>query len=492
MFLAATDTSGLPVQPPLRAPFGWPTVGLAPPAGTSATGGSVLLTWPHAGNTASSPGASRGGWLRIGVSVDDREQKIVTASLARTGAMIGQFDLRYSHSIEPWQIQLNATTLAAALEQGIRLTLTHGSTPLWLFAPGLPAGAEVLAPHLLPDVPADAASPDAASAAFFRVLGSVGSVQTFGWMEGCILDALHDLRTVATGTADVLRWRAALDAHLALFFTPDGHLVYEDPRGRPCDDRIYGIEGTLPFAVLAKVAPHHPLLDTLLAWYRDHLHPDGTFRNPESYTAEGSYTIAYPLAAIAGQRRDNSLASLAINVLRQRQERLRRPDGLWLRRHSNDSRTFRSWARGIAWYLLGLGRSLEHLRGLADTGEPETELRAAVAWTLALQREDGLWGCFADDPACPPDTSGSAGIAAAIMRAARAGFVDAAEAETAARRCWSGLLPHLTPDGLLDGTAQSNRGGEALQRAPYRVLSPMGMGLMGQLAAALDLPPPSP
>jgi hypothetical protein len=47
------------------------------------------------------------------------------------------------------------------------------------------------------------------------------------------------------------------------------------------------------------------------------------------------------------------------------------------------------------------------------------------------------------------------------------------------------LLGHLTPDGLLGGAAPANRGGESLQRSAHRVLSPMGMGLMGQLAAAL-------
>nr|WKN34271.1 hypothetical protein K4G66_17985 [Tunicatimonas sp. TK19036] len=48
---------------------------------------------------------------------------------------------------------------------------------------------------------------------------------------------------------------------------------------------------------------------------------------------------------------------------------------------------------------------------------------------------------------------------------------------------WNGLLTYLTSDGLLDGVAQSNRGGEALQRSDYRVISQIGMGLMAQLYA---------
>ncbi|RRJ98962.1 glucuronyl hydrolase [Opitutaceae bacterium TAV4] len=506
MFIATVNTAGIPPQAPLRAPFGWPTIGLLPPSDSFA-GGSVVLTWANADVAAAT---SRGGWLRISVSVDDRERKIVTASLARTGAMIGQFDLRYSHSLEPWQIQLNAGTFAAALAQGVRLTLTQATTPLWIFSPGLPDGAKPLEPHLLADLaPAAGTNADEngnKTAAFFRLLGSVASVQTFGWMEGCVLDALHALNLADSGEKNGkmdTRWSDAIDAHFALFITPDNRLVYENPRGQPSDGRIYGIEGTLPFAVLAKRHPGHPLLDMLLAYYRGHLNADGSFCAPESYTAEGSYTIAYPLAVIAAQRRDVALANLAANVLRQRRERLRRPDGLWLRHHPNDTRTFRSWARGVAWYLLGLVRTLEQLppagdgSQLVDTRDLRDEFRAAASWAFGYQRATGLWGCYLDggeDTA--DDSSGSAGIAAALALGVRLGLfagadegsgVTATAARMAAERCWAGLLPHLTPDGFLDGTAQSNRGGESLQRAPYRVLSPMAMGLMGQLAAALGV-----
>jgi hypothetical protein len=55
----------------------------------------------------------------------------------------------------------------------------------------------------------------------------------------------------------------------------------------------------------------------------------------------------------------------------------------------------------------------------------------------------------------------------------------------AARRTLKALEGQLTPDGFLGGVAQSNRGGEALQRGGYRVISQMAMGLMGQLIAAV-------
>lgn len=450
----------------LRAPFGWPVLRLPPDSG-------LLLHWP-APPTSSAPA---GGWLRFTVSVDDREVKTVAVRLAESGTFLGTLELPYAHSLEPFHLRLSPEAYAAAAREGVRLSLQSGSVPLQLLDHALPPGAEALAPQLVPDT-----RPRDVETAFFERLGSLASVQTFGWMEGCVLDGLHDLHERSRSP----RWRAALDAHLALFVTPSGELVYEDPRGRPADGRIYGIEGTLPFAVLAKISPRHPLLELMLRFYREKLSADGRFARPEHNTAEGSYTIAYPLAVIAGQRRDFALASLAADVLRVRRESLHRTDGIWLRHEPDGSRSFRSWARGVAWYLLGLARTLEHLGDLTPTADLADDFRSAAAWALRHQRSDGLWHNYLDDPAVLVDTSGSAGIAAAIARGARAGFLDASALD-AAHRCWNGLLPFLTPDGFLDGAAQSNRGGEALQRGPCRVLSPMGMGLMGQLAAALEI-----
>lgn len=452
-------------MPELRAPFGWPVIRIAP-------GQSLPLCAP-----APTTPAPDGGWLRVTVSVDDREEKLLSVRLPSGGRELGVIDLRFAHSLEPFQLRLNADDYAAA-RHGVVLTLTQATCPLQLLAHNVPADAAPLAPQLIPDNATDRV------ASFFALLASRASVQTFGWMEGCVLDALYDLH-VATGEA---RWRAALDAHFALFITPDHRLVYENPRGHPADGVIYGIEGALPFAQLAKIAPtDHPLLALALDFFRSKLNPAGTFTHPESVTAEGSYTIAYPLAVLAQTRRDPELAALAANVLRVRRESLRRPDGIWLRHHTDDTRTFRSWARGVAWYLLGLGRSLEHLEGLTYTADLKAEFLSAATWALGYQRADGLWGNFLDDDHVLYDTSGSAGIAVAFARGANAGLLPSDTFIPAAKRCWNALPAHLTPDGFLDGVAQSNRGGEPLQRAPYRVLAPMGMGLMGQLSAALNL-----
>lgn len=47
--------------------------------------------------------------------------------------------------------------------------------------------------------------------------------------------------------------------------------------------------------------------------------------------------------------------------------------------------------------------------------------------------------------------------------------------------------PELTPHGFLGGVAQANKGGEELQRGSYRVIYQMGMGLLAQLIASLEV-----
>lgn len=144
----------------------------------------------------------------------------------------------------------------------------------------------------------------------------------------------------------------------------------------------------------------------------------------------------------------------------------------------------RAWARGIAWQMLGYARTLRELKHRTDLAEHITAFQQLAAWVLPFQRPDGLWSVFVDKPALTPDTSGSAGIAAALAIGAQQGWLEAA-ARTAAAKTLAGLTLHLTPDGFLGGVSQANKGGEELQRGNYRVIYQMGMGLLAQLIAAL-------
>jgi rhamnogalacturonyl hydrolase YesR len=112
------------------------------------------------------------------------------------------------------------------------------------------------------------------------------------------------------------------------------------------------------------------------------------------------------------------------------------------------------------------------------------ELNRVTNFVLLHQKENGLWNCFIDEQNTIIDTSGSAGISAAIASGIHKGFLPKI-LKSNINKTWQGLLPFLTPDGLFSGVAQSNRAGEELQKSNYRVISQMGMGLMGQLSAYL-------
>jgi hypothetical protein len=291
-------------------------------------------------------------------------------------------------------------------------------------------------------------------------------------MEGCVLDALYDLGDFA-----------ALDRHLGLFLPDERQLIYEDPASRPADNRFLNIEETLPIAAIARRRPNHSSLDLALSFWGDHRDAEGCVVSGITST-EGCYTVAYPMAALARLRGNRALEDLAILQLRLRRDRLASRDAIFLRRDAQGRTSFRNWSRGIAWYLLGLIRTLEILRDREDVDDLRDEARRALAWVLPYREANALWTCFIDDPATRPETSGSAGIAAALTKAVALGLAPES-ALTVAGETWNALKRNLSPDGLLRGVSQSNRGGEALQRSGYRIISPMAMGLMGQLASGL-------
>jgi rhamnogalacturonyl hydrolase YesR len=269
-----------------------------------------------------------------------------------------------------------------------------------------------------------------------------------------------------------------------MYLDHESRLVYA-AASRPMLDRFETIEATLPIADLALWRPRHRVVDLALGYLASAKKPaSGLIYTQGTLSAEGAYTVAYPLAAIGAARGDKTLSAGALRQLLGRRDRLWHEDALWLRHMDGGNRMFRNWSRGVAWYFLGLVRSLSHLRAAGvDVRELEAEIRLTAAFVRRHQRSDGLWNCFLDDRGTAPDSSGSAGIAAALALAARAGTLSA-EDLAAAQLAIPALIARLTPDGFLTGVTQGNRGGERLQRSDYRVISQMGMGLMGQLLAA--------
>lgn len=459
-----------------RLPRGWSAV----PVGTQ--GQELILQWkpqPDYCNLRAFADCLR---LRITIAVELREMRRIEVFLARTGSRLGWIDVRYAYVFQLFELVLSLDMLDDIYNEGIGLRADGSSSPLWIFDElGGDDERQTFTPHLW--IGKDGQRIEG----FKRKMQSLSTLQPFGWLEGCVLDGMYDLRPLL-GERPM---EQAIIRHLRQFMDESGTLRYEDLYGRPSDGRFSGIESTLPAAVMAKLQPESPLVREAVHFWLE-LNPDeaGAITDRNVITAEGAYTVAYPMAVIAAGLRQEKLAKLAISQLLIRRDALTDGEDLYLRSYGNGSRrTFRNWARGYAWYMLGMTRAWLALHNSPYTNTPgmaelAVEIRRMAEAALVRREADGLWTCFIGEPESGVETSGSSGIAAALALGAEGGLLDS-RALSAAEYSLRQLEAYLTPDGYLAGVSQHNAGGEELQRSGYRVISQMGMGLMAQLYAAV-------
>jgi len=462
---AARVDATLPEKPNDKQAFalGWKSFEI--PAAEHKRG--VTLVFPN--TTASGPMR-----LRLTVSVDVREEKLIDVTLNNASAeKLATFDIRFASMLELYEVPLTLEQAAKAAQFGVTLTMSKGKEPLWVVAQ---SPEPALNPHLMSDHGADP------KAEFLKRMNSLASLQQFGWMEGCVLDGLLDLEATDPAFAH------AAQKHLDLFSNAAGELRYEDATSQPRANSFATIEATLPIAQIAKVFPDHPALKIAEKFWRPRAasRPDGLILDGKTVTSEGAYTVGYPLAVLAKMKNDADLRKMSLDQLRMRQKFLARDGGVHQRGNTEAGTVgYKDWARGIAWYMLGFARTLHELKDhSAETEDLRAEFKRCAEWIVTLQQPDGLWLCFASDPKTSADTSGSAGIAAALAMGVRDGLLPETLMDSA-RKADAGLQKYLTPDGFLTGVAQSNKGGEGLQRGEYRVIFQMGMGLYAQLVAGL-------
>jgi unsaturated rhamnogalacturonyl hydrolase len=444
-----------------RVAFGWPAAGIFP-------GESVLLKPEKKiqhGNL----------WLRISVALEIRDIKLVKVNIPGVGANLGTLDIRFSSVLVPYELKIDAKHIEQINRYGLELTLDSPS-PLWFFSE---KDSEVDNSAFLPHILVSDKETGTVDV-FLRCMESVNSVQAFGWREGTVLDGLWQLYA-QKGRKKAME---AIMQHFALFF--DGQDLHYETLGRsnPRINEIDGIESTIPFATLARLDADHPILKTVVAGWEKLKKPNGMVIDGTLVSAEGCYTVAYPMAVIGKAWNDKKLMKEALAQLKHRFV-LYNSNILYLRYNNTSGLyTYPNWARGAAWNLLGFARTISELKSEMQDDEVIDKFQKGVELALSMQRSNGLWGCFMHKPDSLPDTSGSAGIAAAILTGIRNGFLSESY-RPSAERCWNALQQYITPDGFLKGVAQDNRGGIELQESDYRVIAQMGMGLMSQLYAEL-------
>lgn len=411
-------------------------------------------------------------FLRFTVACELREEMKLAVSIPEKDIYLGVIDIRYSSIVSPHELKIDKKYTADINQYGLEIKLEADAPLLFFEHPVSGADLSSILPQIISSKRTKGTVDD-----FLEQFRSLGTLQGFGWREGCVLDGLLKLQEQFADS----RARVMLQQHLDKFFDEDQNLVYETLRGQTVINEITTIEATLPFAILAKVDPDHPALQTAVDSWEQFTDKDGIITGGHSITAEGCYTVAYPLAAIGKVWQRPDLKQKAIEELKSRF--LLVHEGSFHLRYNQGNRTFRNWARGVAWYLLGMIRTISEIREEADD-EVLQAFRNGVDLAISMQRKDGLWSCFLERDVLP-DTAGSSGIGAAIISGVQEGILPKSYSRYA-EKCWDGLQDWLTPDGFLRGGAQGNRGGMELQEGSYRVISQFGMGMMAQLYAGLD------
>lgn len=449
--------------------FGWKAFAVGPAEGVSTT---------LRGLGKDAPVVPEGAIcrLRLTNAIDVRNVHVIEIETPG-GQPIGNFEVRFAALYQVQEMPLTTEQARVILKEGAVLKMAAGSKPLFFFAPSTsasPAPDALQLPHILIATASDTA------AQFEQRLHGIVMLQGFGWQSGCVSEGLLDLAEARGHDAALLQ---SLDRYLDMYFTGQG-VAFESPRSHPMKDKVGGIEEPLPWATLARRRPDHPALKVGRKFLASRAISKDDGSPKRDFTTEGCYTAAYPTAMLSRVLKSPELAVLALRHLEARKQVNVHEGDIYQRATTGGERRLRNWARGVCWYYLGIVRTLGALEdaGAAKTWQPEIQRVADLL--LKHQRADGLWGNFIHDPKSATDTSGSAGLAAALARAHAAGWLGD-EARQAAQRTLKGLDAHLTPDGLLGGAAQSNKGGDKLQKGSYRVLYQLGMGLKAQLMAAL-------
>lgn len=414
-------------------------------------------------------------YMRITSATDVREEVEVSVVLAKSRKQICIVKMNFAHYFQTFQFLIQPEFQQQVLSEGVFLTKTKGKKPLWIFIGKDNKTPEILAPHLL------LANSFDNHYQWKKRLLSLDSIQTFGWMEGCVLDGIYDTIQKDREASNVFIM------HLNKYFD-QSNFFYEGYNNERIQNKINNVESLLPFAMLAKVSPNHPAIKSVIDFCINHADISGNIADiingKKAVKTEECYTVSYPLAMLSKQYNRPELMNLSVATLKYRFQFLAGESQIHQRMIVPDEKYFSNWGRGIVWLLLGSVKTLPLLPEGEDKEWLKNELVKTVNFVLSLQQQNGLWYCFINDPKTGLETSGSAGIAAALAYGHSKGLLDE-KSKIAAQKTYLGLSPYFTVDGLLTMTSQVNKGGEALQREGFRVISNYTLGFLGILESTI-------
>ena len=136
------------------------------------------------------------------------------------------------------------------------------------------------------------------------------------------------------------------------------------------------------------------------------------------------------------------------------------------------------WCRGNSWFTLGILDYIDMFKGTLNPGVKEfivDTYRAQVKALKKLQAKSGLWHTVLLDPSSYEEVSGSAAIAAGILKGIRYGILDDSYLECA-RKAVNGILKNIDKDGTVLNVSGGTGMGYDADHYKNILIAPMAYG----------------
>lgn len=136
------------------------------------------------------------------------------------------------------------------------------------------------------------------------------------------------------------------------------------------------------------------------------------------------------------------------------------------------------WCRGNSWFTLGI---LDYLNMFREPLNPAVRryilntYKAQVRTLRSLQSETGLWHTVLNDPTSYEEVSGSAAIAAGILKGIRMGVLDT-DYLPCAEKAINAILDNIAPDGTVLNVSGGTGMGYDADHYKNILIAPMAYG----------------
>lgn len=136
------------------------------------------------------------------------------------------------------------------------------------------------------------------------------------------------------------------------------------------------------------------------------------------------------------------------------------------------------WCRGNSWFTAGILEYVEMFKGTMNAGVKEYVIdtyKAQVKALKGLQAKSGLWHTILDDPGSYEEVSGSAAIAAGILKGIKLGILDDSYLDCAYRAV-AAILDEIDVDGTVLKVSGGTGMGYTAEHYKNILIAPMAYG----------------